>query len=210
MNTNNLCNVRTKRGNCPKVSMTGIDGSVMHRVGWKEFILDDHGYLKKMQHPWAGFWAEANLCPADYAKLIWPSSIPLSVFVYVGPGAPTGVLRLANHWKTDVSHVIARLVNEWVEEMEPPNWWAADYSKITDMITPHDDGVALIPPALWNEFGVGNLERIDYFASPVTKATYNRICHVHTFDASDVIDYMIRLRCSELGFPVEVRRFTLV
>ena len=137
---------RLRNTPCPKLSMTGLDGSVIHRKTWLEYILDDHGCIKKLSRCETEQWGEANLCPMDFVRLIWLELKPFSYPAFITSDAAFGLERLAHRWHTDPSRVFAKLVDEWVAKMEPDGWWAADYSSGLSLPEEIDYRVALIPP----------------------------------------------------------------
>ena len=201
---------RLRNTPCPKLSMTGLDGSVIHRKTWLEYVLDDHGRIKKLNRSEAQQWGEANLCPMDFVRLIWLDLKPFTYPAFVTSDAVFGLERLAHRWHLDPARVFAKLIDEWVSEMEPDNWWAADYSSGLLLPEENDDGVALIPPNVLKNHAFKQTQIFDVIVPPKTVETCRRLGTVHSFSAGDVLDYMVRRHCDELGIPLHRGRFTLI
>ena len=195
---------------CPKLCLKGLDGSVIHRRSWLEYVVDDHCCIKKLNRYFAQQWGEANLCPMDFVRLIWLELKPSAYLAVLSSVGALGLEKLAYRWHTDTSRVFARLIDEWVMEMEPENWWAADYSSGLLQPKPHDDGVAFIPPQVSMDRSFGRAQIVDATVPPRTVETGRRLGLVHGFSHSDVLDWMVRRRCDELGIALRDEGFALV
>ena len=192
---------------CPPCVKVGLNGEKIRRMSWIRYLIDDgSNLLRSVDRYWADQWAEENLSPADYVDLLDLFPKRSATFsVLVGPGVKPALRALAKEGDTTVSALADRLLGEWVERMEPENWWrvrredswslmAVQSDEGVPVSVPHIN-VAYRPPKRW--------EQIRWETTPLVVEACRRINTVHTFTAGDVLDYLASEWCRHIGRPVD-------
>lgn len=197
---------------CPPYRKRGLDGTLIIRRSWRTFLIEDgDGVIKQVGRLEAQHWGEANLEPKDFVNLLWLHPTELSSHsILTGPGIYDALKYLARTNKTDVSRLIAHIVDEWVENVEPSNWWSERKDEWGRSIKWADEETKIVPPLITETYKpTKRWEHIDFVATGKTLETCRRIWGTHSYGPGDIVDYVVDDWCRRIGHPVDRGRPTL-
>ncbi|MBR3312859.1 MAG: hypothetical protein IKG18_01835 [Atopobiaceae bacterium] len=190
---------------CLPYRKRGLDGSTIIRRGWRVFLINDGGAIRQVGRLEAQHWAEANLCPRDFVHLLWlhPSEL-VSYSIITGPGIHRALRFLARTNKTDVSRLVARIVDDWVENVEPDNWWSERKDEWGRSIKWADAEAKIVPPIATDIYKPARRwEHIEFMTTGRTLETCRRMYGTHSYGPGDIVDYVVDEWCRRIGRPVD-------